>query len=114
MNFNGKKSEEEKYIYLFKCTKKWRCSVALQECGPDVLGHPGPLVTGHHLPMSKSCFLVLGTGALGVAAKGPGLIWLAEAVLTVLNAAHFRLGVGRLSREAILTPSAFTCFPWRL
>lgn len=29
---------------------------------------------GHHLPMSKSCFLVLGTGALGVAAKGPGLI----------------------------------------
>lgn len=25
-------------------------------------------------PMSKSCFLVLGTGALGVAAKGPGLI----------------------------------------
>lgn len=47
MNFNGKKSEEEKYIYLFKCTKKkkWRWSGALQECGPDVLGHPGPPVT---------------------------------------------------------------------
>lgn len=36
---------------------------------PRASGH-----CGHHLPMSKSCFLVLGTGALGVDAKGPGLI----------------------------------------
>lgn len=49
--------------------KEWHWPGTLRECSPDVLGCPGPLVTRHHLPVSRSRFLALGIGALGVTAE---------------------------------------------
>lgn len=72
MNFKGKKSEEEKYFYLFKCTTKKRMALARDPAGvrPRCAGLPGASGHyGHRLPVSRSCFLALGIGALGVTAE---------------------------------------------
>lgn len=66
------------------------------------------------LPVSSCCFLVLGAGALSVAAKGPGLTWLAKAVLTALNAAHFRLRWVGCKWGGHVDPLSLTCLTWQL
>lgn len=72
MNFKGKKSEEEKYFYLFRCTKKRKkMALARDPAGVRPRCAGLPRASGHygrHLPVSRSCFLVLGIGALGVTA----------------------------------------------